>query len=258
MKVSKKDSKVYQLLDSKDVPSWNFLFVGHWLQGQIGEDRKDVGMMIKTFCTVFKDYPKDTQPGLVLKTSTAGFSVISREEISAKIKSITDSFGDKAPPIYLLFGDLKESDLNELYNHPKIKSMISFTKGEGYGRPLQEFAVTGKPIIVSKWSGLLDFLPEANTVFLEGELKPVHESAANQFLMKETQWFTVNYSHAAQQLYQVHKNYDDFLKKSGPLSTNIKKNFSLEKMTEKLRDIFDKNVKVAEHVELVLPEIVKL
>ena len=60
-----------------------------------------------------------------------------------------------------------------------------FTKGEGYSRPLAEFASTGKPIIVSKWSGHTDFLPEENTVYLEGELKAVHQSSQNKFLLKD-------------------------------------------------------------------------
>ena len=45
------------ILDSVDT-DFNFLFVGHWLSGDLGHDRKDVGMMIQTFCTVFKDLPK--------------------------------------------------------------------------------------------------------------------------------------------------------------------------------------------------------
>jgi hypothetical protein len=32
-----------------------FLFVGHWLRGDLGEDRKNVGMMIKTFAMAFKN-----------------------------------------------------------------------------------------------------------------------------------------------------------------------------------------------------------
>lgn len=249
------DTKVLENIET----DFNFLFVGHWLQGNIGQDRKDVGMMIKTFCTVFKNVPKDKQPGLILKTSTAGFSVIDRELISKKIKQITESFGDKCPPIYLLFGDLKESELNDLYNHPKVKSMVMFTKGEGYGRPLAEFATTGKPIIVSKWSGHLDFLPKEHTVFLNGELTPIDQSAQNKFILKESKWFTVNYSVAAQKLFQVHKDYKKYLLESNGLQTNIRKNFSLDKMTEKFGEILTKNVpKQAEHISLNLPEIKKL
>ena len=245
------------ILDSVDT-DFNFLFVGHWLAGDLGHDRKDVGMMIKTFCTVFKDLPKKQQPGLILKTSQAGFSVMEREGISKKIQEVTNQFGDKCPPIHLVFGDLSESELNDLYNDKKVKSMIMFTKGEGYGRPLAEFTSTGKPIIVSKWSGHTDFLPEENTVYLEGELKEVHKSAANKFLLEQAKWFTVDYSKAAGKIYDVFKNYKKHLKSSEGLKTNINKNFNLSKQTEVLKGILDKYVKVQQKVELKLPEIKKL
>ena len=237
---------------------FNFLYVGHWLQGNLGQDRKDTGMVIKTFCTVFKDVPKDKQPGLILKTSAAGFSVGERENIADKIKQVTNEYGEKCPPIHLVFGDLSESELNSLYNDEKVKAMLMFTKGEGYGRPLAEFATTGKPILVSNWSGHVDFLPKENTVFLEGELTSVHQSAQNKFLLPESKWFTVDYSKAAQKIFDVHKNYKTYLTKSKGLKTNIQKNFSLDKMTTKLGDILDKYVKVQQHVELKLPTIKKL
>ena len=245
------------ILDSVDT-DFNFLFVGHWLAGDLGHDRKDVGMMIQTFCTVFKDLPKKQQPGLILKTSQAGFSVMEREGVSNKIKDVTNQFGDKCPPIHLVFGDLSESELNDLYNDDKVKAKIMFTKGEGYGRPLAEFATTGKPIIVSKWSGHTDFLPEENTVYLEGELKQVHKSAANKFLLEQSKWFNVDYSKAAGQIFDVYKNYKKHLKKSEGLKVNINKNFTLDRMTSKLGEILDKYVKVQQKVELKLPEIKKL
>jgi len=237
---------------------WNYLFTGHWLKGDLGKDRKDVGMMIKTFCTVFKNTPKKKQPGLILKTSSAGFSVMDRENISSKIKEITSEFGDKCPPIHLLFGDLSEEEMSSLYHHPKVKAMISFTKGEGYGRPLCEFSLTGKPILVTKWSGHLDFLPEENTVFLEGALDNIHESSADQFLMKEAKWFQVNYSFAAGMLDKVFNNYKTYLNKSKGLVGNTKKNFSLQSMHDKFKVILDKYVKLPEFVSLKLPEIKKL
>ena len=243
----------------KDVDTdFNLLYVGHWLSGDLGHDRKDTGMMIKTFCTVFKNLPKEKQPGLILKTSHAGFSVGEREDIASRVTAITKEFGDKCPPIHLIWGDLTESELNELYNDDKVKAMISFTKGEGYGRPLAEFATTGKPIIVSNWSGHTDFLPQVNTIYLEGDLKNVHESAQNQFLLKESKWFYVDYTKAAQVIFDVHKNYDSYLKKSKGLSDNINNRFSLTKMTEVFKGIFDRYVKIQQKVELVLPQIKKL
>ena len=245
------------ILDSVDT-DFNFLFVGHWLQGDLGQDRKDTGMMIKTFCTVFKDLPKKQQPGLILKTSAAGFSVGEREIIADKIKQVTNEFGEKCPPIHLVFGDLSESELNSLYNDKKVKAFLMFTKGEGYGRPLAEFATTGKPILVSDWSGFKDFLPKENTVYLEGELTPVHQSAQNKFLLRESNWFTVDYSRAAAKIFDVFKNYKKYEKQSQGLKTNIQKNFTLDNMTTKLGEILNKYAKVAEKIELKLPEIKKL
>jgi len=245
------------ILESVDT-DFNFLFVGHWLQGDLGHDRKDVGMMIKTFCTVFKNLPKGKQPGLILKTSHAGFSVGEREETARRIVELTQEFGDKCPPIHLIWGDLTESEMHKLYCDTKVKAMVSFTKGEGYGRPLAEFATTGKPILVSNWSGYKDFLPEENTIYLEGELREVHQSSQNKFLLKESKWFNVDYSKAAQKLFDVHKNYKTYLEQSKGLQKNMIDNFSLSKMTTKLGEILHKYVKVMQHIELKLPEIKKL
>jgi hypothetical protein len=209
-----------------------FLFVGHWLRGDLGEDRKNVGMMIKTFAMAFKN--EKVKPALVLKTSSAGFSVMDRETTIKKIREVLGK-DYKSVPIYLLHGDLTPSQMNGLYEHPKVKAMLNFTKGEGFGRPLLEFSLTGKPVIVSGWSGHLDFL-KSGAVLLEGELKPVHDSAADQFLLKESQWFNVNISKALVSIKDVYKNYDKYKTESFQLGKQNKQNFGLEKMT-KLFDV---------------------
>ena len=205
-----------------------FLFVGHWLRGDLGEDRKNVGMMIKTFAMAFKN--EKVKPALVLKTSSAGFSVMDRETTIKKIREVLGN-DYKSVPIYLLHGDLTPAQMNGLYEHPKVKAMLNFTKGEGFGRPLLEFSLTGKPVIVSNWSGHLDFLKQG-AVLLEGELKSVHESAADQFLLKESQWFNVNISKALSSIKDVYKNYDKHKTASLQLGKQNKQNFGLEKMTK--------------------------
>jgi glycosyltransferase involved in cell wall biosynthesis len=194
----------------------------------LGEDRKNVGMMIKTFAMAFKD--EKVKPALVLKTSSAGFSVMDRETTIKKIKQVLGKDYQKVP-IYLLHGDLTPAQMNGLYEHPKVKAMLNFTKGEGFGRPLLEFSLTGKPILVSNWSGHVDFLKQG-AVLLEGELKPVHESAADQFLLKEAQWFNVNISKALSSIKDVYKNYDKYKIEASKLGKHNKQNFGLEKMTE--------------------------
>lgn len=212
-----------------------FLFVGHWLRGDIGEDRKNVAMMLKTFAMAFKN--EKVKPALVLKTSSAGFSVIDRENTIKKIKqTLGNDYG--SVPVYLLHGDLTPTQMNGLYEHPKVKAMLNFTKGEGFGRPLLEFSLTGKPVIVSNWSGHLDFL-KSGAVLLEGELKNVHESAADQFLLKEAQWFNVNVSKALPVIKDIYKNYDKYKVAAFQLGKQNKQNFSLSKMTQLFDEILN-------------------
>jgi len=243
------DTKIFSKGSGKDVlenvkEDFNFLIVGHWLKGDLGQDRKDIGMAIKTFATVFQYLPKDKRPGLIIKTSHAGFSVIDREGTREKLEGVLKPLGDKCPSVYLVHGDMEETDMSNLYHHPKVKAMISFAKGEGYGRPMAEFTLTGKPIIASGWSGQLDFLPPEHSVLLEGSLTPVHESAADQFCMKEAQWFSVNYSNAANKIYDVYNKYDTYSKKSEGLKTNTLNNFTLDKMNDKFAQMLEHYVKV--------------
>lgn len=214
-----------------------FLFVGHWLKGDLGEDRKNVGMLIKTFSIMFRNEP--IQPALVLKTSHATFSVRDREETIKKIKQVLGSDFGKVP-IYLLHGDLSETEMNGLYRHPKIKAMLNFTKGEGFGRPLLEFSLTGKPILVSNWSGHLDFLKNG-AILLDGELKNVHDSASDKFLLKESKWFNVNISKAIGVIKDVYKNYSKYLSDSKRLSDENKVNYSISKTTELFDSVFQKH-----------------
>ena len=231
------DTEIFSKGTDKDVlanvkEDFNFLIVGHWLKGDLGQDRKDIGMAIKTLATVFQYLPADKKPGIIVKTSHAGFSVIDREGTREKIDAVLKPFGDKCPSVYLIHGDMEETDMSNLYHHPKVKAMVSFAKGEGYGRPMAEFTLTGKPIIASGWSGQTDFLPSESAVLLEGSLTNVHESAADQFCMKEAQWFTVQYSNAANKIYDVYNNYNTYNKKSEGLKSNTLTHFTLDKMHE--------------------------
>tara|TARA_B100000287_G_C20652726_1_gene787509 strand:- start:751 stop:2034 length:1284 start_codon:yes stop_codon:yes gene_type:complete len=254
-KFGKTIEDVFNDIDS----DWNFLFTGHWLQGGLGEDRKDIGMMIKVFLEVFKNQPNP--PGLILKTSGAGFSVIDREQIKDKIQMIKDDVSGKdLPPIYLIHGDLTDSEINELYNHPKVKSHLSFTHGEGFGRPLLEASFSGKPIISPIWSGQKDFLDPNYTVGLGGQLTNVPNSSfPKQFFVEGCQWFTVNYGLAGQIMKDVFKNYNKYLVNAQKLMIINKSKFTHDKMREKLESIIDDVVKdVPKQVKLNLPKLKKV
>ena len=247
----------YNGLDIDIIEKDAFLFVGHWLKGDIGQDRKDVGMLIRCFIEAFKD--GEVKPALVLKTSSASFSVKQREEFRKKIEDIVKQSNVKTPPsIYLLFGELSNQEMNELYNHPKIKAMVSITKGEGFGRPLLEFTMTGKPVIASNWSGHKDFLPMDKAIMVGGSLTEVHESVIDNFIIKGSKWFTANYNEFAEVLKLVQKDYDKFLEKSEQLRVFNSENFTLDNMKDKFETIIkQRTIQPKEH-KLVLPKLTKI
>jgi glycosyltransferase involved in cell wall biosynthesis len=229
---------------------FNFLFVGHWLSGELGQDRKDVGMLIKTFLSVFKN--KKKRPGLILKTSQATFSVLDRERILSNIRDLKESVSGDLPSIYLLHGDLSSTQMNSLFNHDKISAMVSFTKGEGYGRPLQEFMFSGKPIVAPNWSGHVDFLTGYGSL-MDGEMTPVHKSASNNMLLEHSSWFTVNYSKAGVEMTRIFKKYDQELKRTSDLVDGVSKKFSLTNMDAEFVKLVTKYVTTQVHVPLKLP-----
>jgi len=240
-------------LDIKE--NFAFLFVGHWLKGNIGQDRKDIGMLIKCFVEAFKD--GNDMPALVLKTSSSSFSIKEREVFTKRIKDIVSDI--KNPPsIYLLFGDLSNKEMNDLYNHPKIKLMVSLTKGEGFGRPLLEFTMTGKPVIASNWSGHKDFLSMESSVMIGGSLTEVDDSAVDNFILKGSKWFTANYDEFSQVLILVKEQYDKFLNRSEVLRIENSNKFSLTKMKEVFSSLIQSKVMVPTKVNLILPKLNKV
>jgi glycosyltransferase involved in cell wall biosynthesis len=262
------DTSKYFFQEDKDIPETDlvndldsikedfcFLFVGHWLQGSVGKDRKNVGLTIKMFLETFKD--KKNKPALILKTSGAGASIMDREEMLKKIDAVRSTVNSKdLPNIYLVHGELEDEDMNHLYNHGKVKAMLSFTKGEGFGRPMLEFSMAKKPIIASGWSGHTDFLNPEYSVLLPGKLSNVDHSAVVQnMILAESQWFDVDETHAQEAMKQVFENYEKFQDMAKRQAHYSKTNFSFGKMKEKLAEYLQR---VPKKAEIKLPTLKKV
>ena len=248
-----KESGKSGLLDNID-ESFCFLFTGHWLPGEFGEDRKNVATMIKTFLETFKG--RGAKPALLLKTNKVDYSLLDKEEILGHIRDIRNEFDSKAdlPNIYILHGEFTNEELNKINNDPKIKAFVSFTKGEGFGRPLLEQAITGKPVITTNWSGHIDFIRPEYNVLLGGELKPIHKSAANKWLIEQANWFNVNTEIASKAMKDVYKHYKKYIENSRKQTKFLKENFSQDKMTEVLKGYMDQ-INVAVNVPLQMPKL---
>lgn len=244
---------------SKIKEDFCYLFVGHWLPGDLGEDRKNVGLMVKIFLETFKN--KKNPPALILKTSGANNSHVDARTILHKIHLIKSSIVNytSLPNVYVLHGDFTDTEMNEIYNNKKVKCMISLTKGEGYGRPLSEFCLSNKPIIASGWSGHTDFLDKEYTLLVNGNLTNVHQSASNTMILKEAQWFSVDILDASEKIKFVFDNYKQASENVKRQSFKIKNEFSFDSMCGSIKKLLDsiineENKKIISSIK-VLPKI---
>ena len=235
--------------------SFCFMTTGHWMQGDFGEDRKNIGFTIKSFLETFKNKPN--APALIMKSHCMTTSIMDRDRMLEKIDAVRKSAKGKLPNIYLLHGEVSDKGMNVLYNHPKVKAFISLPKGEGFGRPFLEFSLVNKPIIASSWSGQTDFLDREFVRFVKGDLKNVDKSAAvKNILLTESQWFSpdpIDVGKAYKEIYKDYKKWTVNAKRQGHKSRT---EFSYEAMVSKLDKILIENIpEFPKQVELSLPKL---
>jgi hypothetical protein len=235
-----------------------YLFVGHWMTGHLNEDRKNVGLLVKAFYETFKN--KSKKPALILKTSTVGSSYMDRDELIRRIKSIKETVkSTNLPNIYLLHGEFSDAEINEIYNHSKVKAMVNLTKGEGFGRPLLEFSLINKPIITTNWSGHTDYLNPEFVTLLQGTMTKVHHSTANNMLLADAEWFSVDHGHVGHYLKDVFENYKGYTENAKRQGFQSRTKFSFEAMKDKLDKLFTAKIpEFPKNVQLKLPQLKKI
>lgn len=236
-----------------------FLCVGHLLSGvDILEDRKMIGRLIKSFLETFKN--KKNRPALILKCSTGVYSYMDEENSLRIINNIVKSVqGSDLPNIYLIHGELTESELCELYAHDKVKA-FTLVGNEGFGLPYIEFsAVSGKPILCSPWSGHIDFLKQEFNVFVSGRIEQVHPNSSNNFLLKEALWFKPDLKDLSYKLEDLYNNYSKYVDNGKRQGYRSRTDFTIDKMSEKLGSILNQYVpKMSVPVSIQLPKLKKL
>lgn len=127
---------------------FNFLVVAQW------GPRKNIENTIAWFMEEFKD----KEVGLILKVSSKNNSIIDREYTEQRLEAILSHYQDSKCSVHLVHGYMTEQEMHTLYSDERIKSLISISRGEGYGLPIFEAAYSGLPIITTSYSGQTDFL----------------------------------------------------------------------------------------------------
>jgi len=235
-------------------PNFNFLTVAQW------GPRKNLSNTIKWFIEEFIDVPV----GLVVKISIVNNSIIDRYECEKRVKSILSNYPQHKCKIYLLHGDMTDEEMTSLYNHPKIKAIISLAHGEGFGLPLFEAAYNGLPVLAPDWSGHLDFLykptekdgkirKKAHFAKVDYDLSPIQKEVVwDGVLIKDSMWCFPKQGSYKMKLREMYKDHGRFKKQAKDLQKWILENFTEKQQYKKFTDIISSTVEAASDDEVNL------
>jgi glycosyltransferase involved in cell wall biosynthesis len=88
---------------------------------------------------------------------------------------------------------MSDDEVASLYVHPQIKSLVSLTRGEGFGLPILEAAASGLPVIATSWSGHVDFLSLGKYIEIDYSLTEIHPSRIDdRIFIRGSKWAKVN------------------------------------------------------------------
>tara|TARA_R100001594_G_scaffold148761_1_gene204745 strand:+ start:7712 stop:9799 length:2088 start_codon:yes stop_codon:yes gene_type:complete len=227
---------------------FNFLAIAQW------GPRKNLDNTIKWFVEEFIDQ----EVGLVVKANIAKNNKIDRVYTTQRLQALLSNYPNRKCKVYLLHGEMDDSEIAALYKHPKIKAFVTTTHGEGYGLPIFEAAYSGMPIIAPDWGGHLDFVyiptnatsgarKKAMFAKIDYTLANIQDEAVWEgVLEKESHWCYPDQGSYKMRLREVYKNYPSFKEQARELEKYILEEFEYNKMHGKMVSaIVGENIQVS-------------
>jgi hypothetical protein len=221
--------------------SFNFLMVGQLTGRDANTDRKNTFNSLKWLCETFKS---DKDVGIILKASNGRNSHIDRKTTTLSIQSaLTQIRKGPYPKIHLLHGYMTSREMASLYRNTSIKAYLALTRGEGYGLPILEAAVSGIPVITTDWSGHLDFMNKGRFIKVDYDLAPIHKSRQdNNIFMEGTKWAEPREASAKKILKKFRKSSEIPKQWATKLSETLLEDYSQEAICSQydlaLKDLF--------------------
>ena len=228
--------KCETFLDLKLDTDFNVLIYGQITGPNAECDRKNFFYTIKWLCEVFKD---DKDAGIIIKTNSGKNTKIDRDVTSNLIRKLLKTVRPGSyPKIHLVHGNLTNTEVAELYRNPKIKGLVTATRGEGYGLPILEAAASNLPVVATNWSGHLDFMQYGKFIQLDYELTEIpKEMVDNQIFMQGSKWAQVKESDFKKKVKKFRNSYKVPEDWANSLGRIIREKFSQKVIEQKIENV---------------------
>jgi glycosyltransferase involved in cell wall biosynthesis len=194
-------------LDLNVPANFNFLVFGQFTGNNPENDRKNLFYTIKWLC---EEFANDKDVGIILKTNVSRNSKIDRQATRNLVsKLIMEVRKTEFPKIHLIHGEMTNEEVKALYSNPKVKALVSLTRGEGFGLPLLEAAACGLPVVATDWSAHTEFLNHGKFIKVDRVLKEIHETRVdNTIFMPGAKWAEPSEADAKRRLRRLKDSYE--------------------------------------------------
>jgi glycosyltransferase involved in cell wall biosynthesis len=224
-------------LDIDFSTDFNFLIFGQLTGNNPENDRKNIFYTLKW---MFEEFKNDSNVGIILKTNSGRTTKIDRAVTERLVRQLTgEARSGVNPRVHLLHGSMSNREVSGLMRHPKVKALVSLTRGEGYGLPILEAAASGLPVIATNWSGYTDFLGQEDFTPVDYTLAPIHKSRVDgKIFVEGARWAQVDEINARKKMRKLYQKPSMPFHRAKEAAKRIKRDFSFESISKKLDETF--------------------
>lgn len=203
-------------------------------------ERKNPIGLLKAYLTEFKP---DEKVCLALKTYRLNTSTQEQQLIKTEIARLKQALAlpNGYPPIRF-FGSLLTGEQMAGF-HQRGDCFILAHRGEGFGIPLAESMIRGKPTIATNYSGNLDFMNNRNSYLIDYQITPVCNMIFPNYDGRMN-WAEPSVQHLKELMRFVFENQEEAKKKGQQAKQDIEQQLSstviVEQIINRLKAIQEK------------------